>query len=172
MLDRELGYSEYLLKVRRHSAGGESEDHLALKVLAIRNLVEREGVRLDNIESEYGLCGGRVVADVYVKSRGLAVEVETLSGAGPAPILSIRDSAMKYVEHPGCSVSEVWVVVRPQSALLHALQLLKLRRALEEVLKEGGVKLKMLVATATGELRDVYEVVSRALEHAQQLANK
>ncbi len=136
-VDKLLQLGKYLYLVKRGE--NESEDHLALKILAIKHLVEVENVDAEKIETEKRL-GERVIADLYAGTRGLVVEVETLYGSGSAPLLNLRDSALKYKDVPG--INEIWVVLRNLPALLYLGDLWSLRNFLR---KYGAVNVEFYV---------------------------
>ncbi|MEM4863399.1 MAG: hypothetical protein QW706_09530 [Candidatus Nezhaarchaeales archaeon] len=80
----ELLSSNYLAHARRDVSERESEDLVAMKILAIKDLHERFNVKLDDMICTYEV-GGEIVADIYVRSKALAIECETMLGTAPAP---------------------------------------------------------------------------------------
>ncbi|MDM7274678.1 MAG: hypothetical protein P3X22_000930 [Thermoprotei archaeon] len=148
-LVHELLASDYAAFVRRDVSKRETEDHVALKVLAVKDLVEKFNVKLENISSTCEM-GNDVIADICVEERALAVECETLIGAGPAPILKIVESVKKYVEQATKPVGEIWVVIRNWPAALHLGDLYKAQEALRKELEQRGKKLKFLVPNIHG----------------------
>ena len=132
---REMMALEKYLNLAKRGVN-ESEEHFALKVLAFKHLVEVENLDLARIKTEEKVSG-QVVADLYVEGRGLAVEVETLYGAGPAPLLNVRDSVLKY---RGSGIREVWVVLRNLPVALYLTDLLRLRKFLREEMRPMQVE--------------------------------
>ncbi|RLG74471.1 MAG: hypothetical protein DRO14_05660, partial [Thermoprotei archaeon] len=108
-IDTNLRFNQYLYKVKPHKAepGKESEDHLALKTFIVKYLVEKLKIPLASVETEHQI--GSLIADVFVKDRGLAIEIETLYETGAAPLLKVRDSVLKYKDS---EVRKIWVVLR------------------------------------------------------------
>ncbi|MCS7386001.1 MAG: hypothetical protein NDF55_04615 [archaeon GB-1867-005] len=143
----ELLSSNYIAHVRRDIGERESEDHLAMKTLVVKDLHERFNVKLEDI-----ICtcevGANVVADVYVKGKALAVECETLLGVAPAPLLKIFESVRKYVEtslKAETPVSEIWVIIRNWPATLHLGDLYWAESILRRELKQQNKDVKFLI---------------------------
>ncbi len=134
-LDTLLRLRQYVQAVRRGE--NESEDHLALKILAIKHLVETENINVNMIESEKPIRGLDIIPDLYLGSRGLAVEIETLYGIGTAPLLKIRDSVLKYKDI--FDVKEIWIVLRNLPLAIYFDELYTLR---EELAKTIGKKIE------------------------------
>ncbi|MEM4447264.1 MAG: hypothetical protein QW461_08235 [Candidatus Jordarchaeales archaeon] len=116
----ELLSSDYLAHARRDVGERESEDHVAMKILAIKDLHERFNVKLEDI-----ICtcevGDKIVADVYVRGKALAIECEMMLGIAPSPLLKIFESVRKYIERPlkpDMPVNEIWIIVRNWPAIL------------------------------------------------------
>lgn len=130
VLDELLGSKKYTYLIKRGEK--ESEDHLALKILALKHLVEVEKIKLEDVKVEEKI--EEVVADIYVKDQGLVVEVETLYGAGSSPLLNVKDSVLKYKNIGG--VKEVWVILRNFPTALHLGDLWSLRKFLRDEMKE------------------------------------
>jgi hypothetical protein len=146
----ELLLSNYLAYVRRDVGERESEDHIAMKTLAIKYLSENLGIKPEKITCTCKV-GEDVVADIYVEERSLAVECETEFGTAPAPLLKIFESVRKYIERPLAKpVSEIWVIVRNWSAILHLGDLLWAEDILKEELKKQNKKVKFLTADIYG----------------------
>jgi len=142
--------SNYLAYVRRDVAERESEDHIAMKTLAVKYLSENLGIKPEKITCTCKV-GEDVVADIYVEERGLAVECETEFGTAPAPLLKTFESVRKYVERPLVKpVNEVWVVVRNWSATLHLGDLLWTEDILKEELKKHDKKVKFFAPDIYG----------------------
>uniref|UniRef100_A0A7J2TH53 Uncharacterized protein n=1 Tax=Archaeoglobus fulgidus TaxID=2234 RepID=A0A7J2TH53_ARCFL len=141
----EILSSKYIAHVRRDVSERESEDHIAMKILAIKHIRERFGVKPEEIECTCEIVGAGkevIIPDVYVKERALAVECETEFGTAPAPMLKIFESVRKYAK---ASVKEIWVVIRNWSAILHLGDLLWAESVLREELKKGNIKVKFFV---------------------------
>ncbi|MCL7400339.1 MAG: hypothetical protein LZ163_02075 [Thaumarchaeota archaeon] len=145
----ELLLSNYIAYVKRDVSERESEYHVAMKILAIKYLCERFGIKPEKIACTYqvGDDVNRVIADIYVEEKSLAIECETELGTAPAPILKIFESVRKYIER-GTSkpVNEVWVIVRNWSAVLHLGDLLWAESILKEELEKHGMKVKFFTA--------------------------
>lgn len=166
LIDDTLRFNKYLYKVKLHKVNGkkESEDHLALKALAVKNLVENYGVELSDIETEY-VIGDNVVADVYVKSLNWVIEVETLFDTGAVPILKIRDTVLKYKKVP---VRKIWVVIRNMPALIHFQDLLKLLKYLRHEMK--GTEIEFHVINVKNKnLVNVLEIRNQMLQHLSKV---
>lgn len=73
--------------------GAESFLHYATKVLAVKHLVEKEKVSIEEIETEKKIDG---VPDIFIETRGLAIEVETLYGTGTVPLRKLIKTIGKY----------------------------------------------------------------------------
>ncbi len=97
-----------------------------------------KGVKPDDIICNCKLNG--VIAGLYVEDQSLAIEVETLFEAGPAPLLKILGKARKYVDVNG--VKEIWIIVRDWAAALHLGDLYHAEHLLR---KELGRQIKVLV---------------------------
>ncbi|MEM4863459.1 MAG: hypothetical protein QW706_09830, partial [Candidatus Nezhaarchaeales archaeon] len=74
-------------------------------------------VKLEDIFCTYKV-GDEIVADIYVRDKALAIEIETMLGTAPAPLLKIFESVRKYIEPP-LPVNEIWVIVPNWPAILH-----------------------------------------------------
>ena len=155
------------LSINKSDIGRESEDHLALKVAAIMKL-EELGATSISVTHELGLG---IVPDIYAKlpdNRGIAVEVETLYGTGPQPMLKIAEKLSKYVSTlreesvREESVSEVWLVLRNWSVILHLRELVYTARVFGKRFKEYGRKLRILLPDLKRkELVDLHRVLGR-----------
>lgn len=157
-IDENLRFNKYLYKVKRHKIepSKESEDHLALKVLTVKYLVEKLNISLDSIESEPQIDPKQdIIPDIYLKDRGIAVEVETLYETGASPILKIRDSILKYKNIS--EVTEIWVVIRNLPVFLHFKNLIRLLKMLRKEME--GRKIKFLISSIEhNTLRNLEEV--------------
>ena len=136
----ELLLSNYLAYVRRDVSEYESEDHVAMKVLAVKYLHERVGIEPQKIVCTREV--GKIIADVYVEEKGLAVECETLLGVAPAPLLKIFESVRKYKEQP---VNEIWVIIRNWPAILNIGDLLWAKEVLKRELRQYNKKVEFFI---------------------------
>ena len=141
----EMLTSRYLAHTRRDISEKESEDHIALKTLAIKYLHEKMNIDLKNI-----ICtckvGEQIIADIYVEDKALAVECETLFGVGATPLFKIFETARKYVERSlDLPVKEIWIIVRNWSAALHLGDLYWAEKVLEKELKEKGKNVRIFI---------------------------
>jgi hypothetical protein len=159
-----LALREYVFKIKRGEK--ETEDHLALKVLAMKHLVEEENVNVEKIKSEVPL-GEKVVADLFVEDGSHAVEVETFYGAGSAPLLNVRDSVLKYKDLP---VKMIYVVLRNLPTSLYLSSLVKLRKELKNSMKDRKIEFfvpdlsKLKLLSLTDLLRRLLEVRLRVMK--------
>jgi predicted transcriptional regulator len=118
-----------IVKPSRSGAGQESAEHYLLKVFAAYYFAEKEKVGIGDIAVEEPICG-QAIPDVYIRSRGIAIEVETLYGEGPAWPSKLRETIEKY---KGCSeVSEVWLVIPPLQASVYSKYLVSMLKRLRE----------------------------------------
>jgi len=125
----EKGYA-YIVKPHRVEGFAESPEHYLLKVFTVYYFVEKEKVKLEDIRVEEPLpeCGG-IIPDVFIASKGVAVEVETLYGEGLAWMNKLVQSVEKY---RGCGVSEVWLVIPPLQASIFMKSLVSFANWLNE----------------------------------------
>ena len=128
-----------IVKASRSGAGQESAEHYLLKVFVAYYFVEKEKVGIGDIAVEEPICG-QVISDVYIRSHGMAIEVETLYGEGPAWPSKLRETIEKY---KGCSeVSEVWLVIPPLQASIYSKYLASmLKRLRESRVTQAGIRL-------------------------------
>jgi predicted transcriptional regulator len=128
-----------IVKASRSGAGQESAEHYLLKVFVAYYFVEKEKVGIGDIAVEEPICG-QVISDVYIRSHGVTVEVETLYGEGPAWPSKLRETIEKY---KGCSeVSEVWLVIPPLQASIYSKYLASmLKRLRESRVIQAGIRL-------------------------------
>jgi hypothetical protein len=128
-----------IVKPSRSGAGQESAEHYLLKVFVAYYFVEKEKVGIGDIAVEEPICG-QVISDVYIRSHGVTVEVETLYGEGPAWPSKLRETIEKY---KGCSeVSEVWLVIPPLQASIYSKYLASmLKRLRESRVIQAGIRL-------------------------------
>jgi hypothetical protein len=158
----EILSSKYLAHVRRDVGERESEDHIAMKILAIKHICEKLNLKPEEIECTCRIGGAEreVVSDVYVKGKALAVECETEFGTAPAPMLKIFESVRKY---SGTPVNEIWVVIRNWSAILHLGDLLWAESVLREELKKENKKVKFFVPDVYRQSLKPFSSVVRAI---------
>jgi hypothetical protein len=154
----ELLSSEYIAYVERDVSEKESEDHIVMKALTVKYLSEKCSVKPEEIKCTHKVKED-VIADLYVKVRekGLAIECETMFETAPTPLLKVFESVRKYMGANG--VSEVWVVVRNWSAILHLGDLLWAESLLKGELKKEGKDVKFFVP-------EVYEKSLKPLSEA------
>jgi hypothetical protein len=153
--------SNYIAYVKKDVSERESEDHIAMKVLAAKYVYEKFDVKPEKIISTCEV-GDKVIADVYVEEKALAVECETMLGAAPAPLLKIFESVRKYVERSKKnSINEIWVIVRNWPAILNLGDLLWAEGILREELKQRDIKLKVFVP-------DIYEKSLKTLDDVKR----
>jgi hypothetical protein len=123
------GYT-YIVKPHRVEGFAESPEHYLLKVFTVYYFVEKEKVKLEDIRVEEPLPEyGGIIPDVFIASKGIAVEVETLYGEGLAWLNKLVQSVEKY-KH--CSVSEVWLVIPPLQASIFMKPLMSFAKWLNE----------------------------------------
>ena len=125
----KMGYT-FIVKPHKVEGPAESPEHYLLKVFTVYYFVEKEKVKLEDIRVEEPLpeCGG-IIPDVFIASRGVAVEVETLYGEGLAWMNKLVQSVEKY---RGCGVSEVWLVIPPLQASIFMKSLMSFAKWLNE----------------------------------------
>jgi len=133
--------SDYVAYVRRDISEHESEDHLALKTLAIKYLHEKMNVKLENIKCTCKI-NENIVADIFVENKAIAIECETLFGTGPAPILKIFETIRKYIENRA-AVNEIWVIIRNWQVFLHLGDIYWAWKILEKEMESEGLKIKV-----------------------------
>ncbi|MGC8983524.1 MAG: hypothetical protein ACP5KA_07240 [Desulfurococcaceae archaeon] len=114
-------------KVRR-SPEDESSLHYSLKAFLVYYFIKKEGIPPEGVETEFELGGAR--ADVYVKPRKLAVEVETFYGTGASPWWKLEETIEKY-KRVGAA-SEVWIVIPPLQAMLYLKDLAEKAKELKK----------------------------------------
>lgn len=133
----ELLLSDYIAYVKRDVGVRESEDHVALKILAIKVLTEEHGLRPENICCTCPI-NENVVPDIYVENRGLVVECETMFEVAPTPLIKIFESVRKYLSlNPSKPVNEIWVIIRNWPALIHLGDLAWIENILREEFKQN-----------------------------------
>jgi hypothetical protein len=159
----ELLSSNYLAHVRRDVSERESEDHVAMKILAIKYINERFNIKPEKIACTFDV-GSEVIADVYVEEKALAVECETMFGTAPAPLLKIFESVRKYIERAiSKPINEIWVIIRNWSAILHLGDLLWIENILREELKKRSkeINVKFFIPDVYGKsLKPIDDIVN------------
>ncbi|MBS7610371.1 hypothetical protein KEJ19_07440 [Candidatus Bathyarchaeota archaeon] len=159
----ELLLGNYLACVRRDVGEHESEDHVAMKILTIKNLHEIFGIKFEKITCTCEV-GDKVIADVYVEEKALAVECETILGTAPAPLLKVFESVRKYIERPLTKpVNDVWVIVRNWSAILHLGDLLWAEDILKRELKQHNRKVRFFIPHIYGKSLQAIDDITRTV---------
>ena len=162
MLDNLLSDMRLLQYVKRDVSEKESEDHLGLKAYTIKYLAEYENVSLEKIQVTHELGEG-LIPDIFAKlpdGRRIAIEVETLFGTGPAPILEIINTCRNYYERK--VIDELWIVVRNWTAAIHLGQLIFTYLKWDKLFKERNMCLKILVPSCSKiRLIPILEIASR-----------
>ena len=114
----------------------------------------------EHIKTEYAFEKEGVVADVWVESRRLAIEVETFYGTGIVPWRKLERTIEKYLElRTRYDVREVWIVMPPLQTVLYLGSLIyKLRE-----LRESGCDFIKLytINFSKGEVMPIEEVFRR-----------
>jgi hypothetical protein len=131
----------YIIKPHRVEGFAESPEHYLLKTFTVYYFTEKEKVKLEDIRVEEPLpgCGG-IVPDVFIASRSIAVEIETLYGEGLAWLNKLVQSVEKY---RNCGVSEVWFVIPPLQASIFMKPLMSFAKWLNER-RSINAKVRML----------------------------
>jgi len=107
------------------SVGGiESNEHYWVKHFIVKYLVD-DGIPKEDVETEPKL--GDIVPDIYVRSKNVFIEVETLFGKGPNPIDRLRDEILDYPSN-----LELWIVMENFTMYLHLKEIFRLRNWLQE----------------------------------------
>ena len=116
------------------SGGFESALHYQLKVFIVYYLMRKLKIPEDDIETEVELLIGdkKIVPDVYVKSKRLAIEVETFYGTGFTPWRKLERTIEKYLESN--VANEIWIVIPPIQTMLYLKDLLS---EIKELKKRG-----------------------------------
>jgi len=112
--------------------GVESTLHYQLKVFVVYYLMKKLKIPEEDVETEFELSanGKKVIPDVYVKSKSLAIEIETFYGTGVTPWRKLQRTIEKYI---GSKIAnEVWIVIPPLQAMLYLKDLVSEIRELKE----------------------------------------
>lgn len=159
LLERVASERRCARRVRASKRGPESGLHYQLKAFLVCYLLGKLKVPEEDVETEVVLpAGGEVVPDVYVRSRRLAIEVETFYGTGQSPWHKLGETVEKYARSG--VAGEVWIVIPPLQAALYLRDLIGEARELRRR-GYGFVKL-YTVDLRRGELVPV-ELVPRRL---------
>lgn len=104
--------------------GFESPLHYQLKVFLVYYLIKKLKLPEEDIETETMLLadGKKIVPDIYVRSRRLAVEIETFYGTGLTPWRKLERTIEKYRE--SSVADEVWIVIPPLQTMLYLKDLI------------------------------------------------
>jgi len=105
----------------------ESWMHYALKWLVLQHLVSRGLAKAEEIEFEKDDLNEKIIPDVYVENRKLAVEIETFYGVGD-PWAELNEKLRRYEKLN----YKLWIVVPNTQAFLFAREILKLRKDYRE----------------------------------------
>jgi hypothetical protein len=155
----ELLLSDYIAYVKKDVGVRESEDHIALKILAIKVLTEEHGLRPENICCTCPI-NENAVPDIYVENRGLVVECEAMFEVAPTPLIKIFESMRKYLGlNPSKPINEIWVIIRNWPALIHLGDLAWIENILREEFKQNkrNVNVRFFVP-------DIHRKTIRALD--------
>ena len=72
----------------------------------------------------------KIIPDIYVKSKRLAIEIETFYGTGLAPWRKLRRTIEKYLENN--VADEVWIIIPPLQTMLYLKDLVSEAKELRE----------------------------------------
>lgn len=130
----KLSSTKYAIFVREsvedeEGEGKESSLHYLLKIFLVMYLKEK--LKLENVKIEEEIERG-VIPDIFVPSKNLAIEVETLYGTGVAILRKIGRTVEKYKGRG----YELWVV-------MPNLQLLMFKKHLKEIKKAFNDEIKL-----------------------------
>ena len=102
----------------------ESALHYQLKVFLVYYLINKLNIAEEDIETEIELLtnGKKIIPDIYVKSKRLAIEIETFYGTGFTPWGKLRRTIEKYVESN--IADEVWIIIPPLQTMLYLKDLI------------------------------------------------
>ena len=95
-------------------------------------LIKKLKVLEEDIETEAELMinGRKIIPDIYVKSRKLAIEIETFYGTGLTPWRKLWKTIEKYTR--GNVADEVWIVIPLLQTMLYLKDLINELRELKE----------------------------------------
>jgi hypothetical protein len=116
------------------------------------------------IKVETPILNGKVIPDLIYNPEGkeIYIEVETLLGT-LEPLKKIDETIEKYKELSGC---QIWVVLRPVSALLHYEELKAREKAYKLIYGDKEIKFKVLTLQVSNkrfrwDLVDLDEFINR-----------
>lgn len=109
----------------------ESPLHYQLKVFIIYYLMKKLRTPREDIETEVEVDKG-IIPDIYVKSKKLAVEIETFYGTGLSPWRKLERTIEKYLNSK--VANEVWIIIPPLQTMLYLKDLV---HKVKELKKEG-----------------------------------
>jgi hypothetical protein len=116
------------------------------------------------IKIETPILNGKVIPDLIYNPEGkeIYIEIETLIGT-LEPLKKIDETIEKYKELRGC---QIWVVLRPVSALLHYEELKAREKAYKLIYGDKEIKFKVLTLQVSNkrfrwDLVDLDEFISR-----------
>jgi hypothetical protein len=116
------------------------------------------------IKIETPILNGKVIPDLIYKPEGkeIYIEVETLIGT-LEPLKKIDETIEKYKELSGC---QIWVVLRPVSALLHYEELKAREKTYKILYSDKEIKFKVLTLQVSNkrfkwDLVDLDEFINR-----------
>jgi hypothetical protein len=118
----------------------------------------------EEISIETPISNGKVIPDLIYKPEGkeIYIEIETLIGT-LEPLKKIDETIEKYKELSGC---QIWVVLRPVSALLHYEELKAREKTYKILYSDREIKFKVLTLQVSNkrfrwDLVDLDEFISR-----------
>ena len=140
--------------------GFESALHYQLKIFVVYYLMKKEKIPKEDIETETKLHvdDTQVIPDVYIKSRSLAIEIETFYGTGLSPWRKLERTIEKYLKHH--IANEVWIVIPPLQTMLYLRDLVS---KLRELRKNGYDFIKMYTIDLSKKRLISIEEVSKKL---------
>jgi len=139
----------------------DSDLHYLLKVFTYRYFVEKLQVNPENVKVGHDF--GDAKTDILVDSWMLAVDIETLYGAGFIPWSKLWKAAKKY---RGLPVKEAWIVIPPFHFMLFAGGILKLSRLLR---KEYGDKVRLYTVDLSQDVLVSVEEYAKKVREAIKL---
>ena len=110
----------------------ESALHYQFKVFIVYYLMKKLKIPEEDIETEIELTVGdrKIIPDIYVKSKRLAIEIETFYGTGPALWRKLERTIEKY--KTSNVANEVWIVIPPLQTMLYIKDLVSEIKELKE----------------------------------------
>ena len=141
--------------------GYESTLHYLTKIFIVKYLVEKEKLTPEDIETE--VPKGKVVPDIFVLSKNLAIEVETLYGTGITPWRKLRRTLEKY-EGLGY---KLWIVIPNLQMSLYLKGILELIKELKEKNKPVEFYTLNLENGELIEINKYVKLLSRNLKEAK-----